>query len=378
MMNSEKLCFVVNDIEFFLSHRMDLAIALSRSYEINIISNFVNAPSKCLKAIQENNFEIHNLSSRNRSRFVFGFIEYLKNLKRLLNTIEPKYILFVTLELSFMGAIVHHFIKTKKVLFLITGLGPFFNKTEVRYRLIKILQKIVFSSLKFKQNYLFIFQNSDDLKLFITQKFVKKSHTMIIRGNGINMHDYCFLERKFKKNLTFLFASRLVQSKGIMEFIDAANIILKKYPTSKFLIAGKYDDLNPESISNSAFKNIASDISISYLGNLSQIELKEYFYKSSVFVMPSYGEGLPKVVLEAAATGLPIIATNVNGCRECVMPNYNGLLIEPMNALSLAEAMEICILNTLKLSQYSKNSYEMIKNEFSIELISKEYFKALN
>jgi glycosyltransferase involved in cell wall biosynthesis len=201
---------------------------------------------------------------------------------------------------------------------------------------------------------------------------------MIIRGNGINMHDYYFLERNFEKNLTFLFASRLVQSKGIIEFIDAAKIILKKYPSTNFLIAGKYDDLNPESISDSAFKNIESDISISYLGNLSQIELKECFYKSSVFVMPSYGEGLPKVVLEAAATGMPIIATNVNGCRECVKPTFNGLLIEPMNVLGLADAMEICILDTLKLSQYSENSYQMIKDKFSIELISKEYFKALN
>jgi glycosyltransferase involved in cell wall biosynthesis len=200
----------------------------------------------------------------------------------------------------------------------------------------------------------------------------------MIKGNGINIHDYYFLERKFKKNLTFLFASKLIKSKGIIEFLDASKIILKKYPTTKFLIAGKYDDLNPDSISYKEYKNIISDISISYLGNLSQIELKEYFYKSSVFVMPSYGEGLPRVVLEAAATGMPIITTNVHGCRECVMPGYNGLLVESMNEIALAEAMESFILNTLVLSQYSKNSHEMVKNNYSLKLIAKEYFKALN
>ena len=170
----------------------------------------------------------------------------------------------------------------------------------------------------------------------------------------------------------------MIKSKGIIEFLDASKIILKKYPTTKFLIAGKYDDLNPDSISYKEYKNIISDISISYLGNLSQIKLREYFYKSSVFVMPSYGEGLPRVVLEAAATGMPIITTNVHGCRECVMPGYNGLLVEPMNEIELAEAMESFILNTLDLSQYSKNSYEMVKNDYSLELIAKEYFKALN
>jgi len=377
-MSSKKLCFVVDDIEFFLSHRMDLAIELSRFYQINLISNLRNISSKYLKVFQKNNFIVHNLSSRNRSRFFYGYIEYLKNLKRLLNEINPKYILFITLELSFLGAIVCHFIKTKKALFLITGLGPFFNKKEVKYRFIKIVQKIAFSSLRYKKNFLFIFQNPDDLKLFITQNFVKKSYAMIIKGNGINVHDYYFLERRFEKNLTFLFASKLIKSKGIIEFLDASKIILKKYPTTKFLIAGKYDDLNPDSISYKEYRNIISDISISYLGNLSQIELKEYFYKSSVFVMPSYGEGLPRVVLEAAATGMPIITTNVHGCRECVMPGYNGLLVEPMNEIELAEAMESFILNTLDLSQYSKNSYEMVKNDYSLELIAQEYFKALN
>ena len=377
-MSSKKLCFVVDDIEFFLSHRMDLAIKLSSFYQINLISNLANISSKYLKVFQKNNFIVHNLSSRNRSRFFYGYIEYLKNLKRLLNEINPKYILFITLELSFLGAIVCHFIKTKKALFLITGLGPFFNKKEVKYRFIKIVQKIAFSSLRYKKNFLFIFQNPDDLKLFITQNFVKKSYAMIIKGNGINVHDYYFLERRFEKNLTFLFASKLIKSKGIIEFLDASKIILKKYPTTKFLIAGKYDDLNPDSISYKEYKNIISDISISYLGNLSQIKLREYFYKSSVFVMPSYGEGLPRVVLEAAATGMPIITTNVHGCRECVMPGYNGLLVEPMNEIELAEAMESFILNTLDLSQYSKNSYEMVKNDYSLELIAQEYFKALN
>jgi len=377
-MSSKKLCFVVDDIEFFLSHRMDLAIKLSSFYQINLISNLANISSKYLKVFQKNNFIVHNLPSRNRSRFFFGHIEYLKNLKRLLNEINPKYIFFITLELSFLGAIVCHFIKAKKALFLITGLGPFFNKREVKYRLIKIVQKIAFYSLRYKKNFLFIFQNPDDLKLFVTQNFVKNSYAMIIKGNGINIHDYYFLERKFEKNLTFLFASKLIKSKGIIEFLDASKIILKKYPATNFLIAGKYDDLNPDSISYEEYKNIVSDISISYLGNLSQTELREYFYKSSVFVMPSYGEGLPRVVLEAAATGMPIITTNVHGCRECVMPGYNGLLVKPMNKIELAEAMESFILNTVDLSQYSKNSYEMVKNDYSIELIAKEYLNALN
>ena len=213
----------------------------------------------------------------NKSFFIYGYIKYLINLKRLLNKINPDYILFVTIELSFLGAIIHHFISIKKSLFLITGLGPFFNKKRMKYRLMKIAQKLVFSSLKFKKNYLFIFQNPDDLKLFTSQNFVEQSNTLMIRGNGINLEYYSFLERKFEKQLTFLFASRLVKSKGIIEFINASKIILKKYPSTKFIIAGKHDDADPESIDFKKFKNSILDTSISYLGCLSQESLKEYF-----------------------------------------------------------------------------------------------------
>jgi len=377
-MNSEKLCFVVNDIEFFLSHRVDLAKKLSQSYQIHLICNLKNTSSEYLKSIVESEFVTHQISPRNKSFFIYGYIKYLVNLKKLLNQINPDYILFVTIELSFLGAIIHHFINIKKSFFLVTGLGPFFNKKRMKYRLMKMVQKLVFSSLKFKKNYLFIFQNPDDLKLFIAQNFVEQSNALMIRGNGINLDYYSFLERKFEKQLTFLFASRLVKSKGIIEFINASKIILKKYPSTKFLIAGKYEDTDPESIDFKKFKDSISDNSISYLGCLSQESLKEYFYKSSVFIMPSYGEGLPKVVLEAAATGMPIITTNVTGCRECVSSGYNGFLVQPMNQKDLAAAMEACILNTLNLRQFSKNSYEMIKNHYSLELIAEEYFKALN
>lgn len=377
-MNSDKLCFVVNDLEFFLSHRVDLAKKLSHFYQIHLICNSKNASSHDLKTVLDNHFVIHDLSRRNKSKFIYGYFEYLVNLKRLLNKINAEYILFITLELSFIGSIIHHFIKTNKSLFIITGLGPFFYKKELKYKLIKILQKIVFFCLKHKKNFLFIFQNPDDLKLFITQNFVKKSHTMTIKGNGINMHDYYLLERNFNENLTFLFASRLVQSKGIIEFIAASKIILKKYPATKFLIAGKHDDSDPESINYKEFEDSILGESIHYLGSLSQEKLKEYFYKSSVFIMPSYGEGLPKVALEAAATGMPIIATNVNGCRECVMPGYNGLLVESMDEVDLAEAMESFILKKFNLSQYSENSYQMIKDNYCVELIAAQYLKALN
>jgi len=377
-MNSDKLCFVVNDLEFFLSHRVDLAKKLSHFYKIHLICNSKNASSHDLKTVIDNHFVIHDLSQRNKSKFIYGYFEYLVNLKRLLDKINAEYILFITLELSFIGSIIHHFIKTNKSLFIITGLGPFFYKKELKYKLIKILQKIVFFCLKHKKNFLFIFQNPDDLKLFTTQNFVKKSHTMMIKGNGINMHDYYLLERNFDENLTFLFASRLVQSKGIIEFIAASKIILKKYPATKFLIAGKHDDSDPESINYKEFEDSILGESIHYLGSLSQEKLKEYFYKSSVFIMPSYGEGLPKVALEAAATGMPIIATNVNGCRECVMPGYNGLLVESMNEVDLAEAMESFILKKFNLSQYSENSYQMIINNYSVELIARQYLKALN
>ena len=141
-------------------------------------------------------------------------------------------------------------------------------------------------------------------------------------------------------------------------------------------VDGEFDSSDPDSISEEIFKGLAENNKITYLGELPHEEMKKCFGEASVFVLPSYGEGLPKVSLEAASTGLPIITTDVRGCRDCVKVEYNGVLVKPKDAQSLEDAMESFILvDPLKLSEYGKNSSELIKSKYELKLITNAYLK---
>jgi glycosyltransferase involved in cell wall biosynthesis len=378
-MDSRKLCFVVDDLQFFITHRLDLAIELSKKYKIYLVCNIKNAVVTDLKLIKRNKITIHHLESRDGAKFFKGFVSYIFSLKKLIKKISPHFILYVTLEMSFIGAFMHYFINSKKSLFLITGLGQNFTAETLKYKLIVIAQKRVFSFLKYTKNYHFIFQNPDDLKTFVDLKIVAQSKAILIRGNGINIKSLNYKKREFDKKLVFLFASKLLlKAKGINEFVSAANIIKKQHDSAEFLVAGKYDDSAPDTINKYEYEDLISSEAISYLGEIPYEEMQKYFYTSSIFVMPSYGEGLPKVALEAAATGMPLIMTDVQGCRECVQANKNGYLIQPKDSNDLAQTMESCILNIQNLDAYGKNSSEMVAKEFSLELISEEFQKVLN
>jgi len=373
-----KVCFVIPNFNFFKTHRADLVKELSAYYEIHVITDVSLTSKYEINKFSKGNITIHHLQSRNRSMNFNSYYAYLTNLKKKIDFLNLDYIFYTTLETSFFGALLKNFINIKKSFFLVTGMGLTFSNNKFKFQILRVIQKIVFKACALHDNYLFIFQNNDDLKLFTKHGFASKNHCLVIPGNGINRNQFPFFSRDFLQEPTFLFASKLLISKGVEEYLEAAKLLIEKKLSAKFLIAGKYDPKESDPISAKLFKALLNDNQVDYLGELSYKQMSEVFNNSSIFVLPSYGEGLPKVVLEAAATGLPLITTNVPGCRECVKHGCNGLLVEPGNIVELAEAMETLILNKSNLSMYSKNSHEMIKNHYSLELISREYLKLLN
>jgi glycosyltransferase involved in cell wall biosynthesis len=373
-----KICFVVKELDFFISHRLDLAANLAKKNNVCVITNSKHFSKEQVDQIYNNGIAIYNLENRVGSVNIFSYFRYVISLRKIISKIKPDFIFYVTLEMSFFGALINNSINIKKSFFLITGLGPFFFNPKFKYRLARIIQKISFVLCKYRNEQSFIFQNLEDLDTFVDLGFSKKSQSILIPGNGINTGYFCFYERAQQENIVFLFASRLTCAKGFNEFMSAASSLGKKYHNSKFLIAGKYDPSDPDSISEDAFQEMINSKQISYMGELAYGEMRNCFNQSSVLVMPSYGEGLPKVALEAASTGLPLIVSDVRGCRDCVETESNGLLIRPRNAQDLEDAMESFIsLNQTTLREYGKSSCAMVKSKFSLDLITEEYLKLL-
>ena len=250
-----------------------------------------------------------------------------------------------------------------------------FHDLHVLYRFIK---KIIFICLRVKKNYLFIFQNNDDLEIFLNKKLSQNHNSTVIRGNGINMNQFKYFKRDSSNEIIFLFASKLIYSKGIIEFMNASKELNGKYKGIKFHIAGNYDPSNPDSISREDFEMIQASEYFEYQGFVDIRNMQECLYKSTILVLPSYAEGLPKIALEAAATGMPLILTNVRGCRDCLIEEKNGVLVNIKDHEDIKNAMQKFIDQKELINAYGKFSSELVNEKFSLDIITQQFLAIID
>jgi len=369
-----KICFAIINYKFFHSHRLDLAKELAKTHTVSIVTDCSNGIPQEIKYLKSLGIEVINLPGRSKKN---GYISYAWSLRRVIQNINPEMVFYVTLEMSMFGAMIHHLLKIKKSFFVITGIGSFFYRKKLKYKVLQLAQRLIFAFALLKKNCVFVFQNTDDLEAFIDLKISNASNVQMIRGNGIDTNAFIYQERAYGNKIIFLYASRLVLSKGIVEFINASRQLKKEYPEAEFLIAGSYDAEDPDSISSEVFNALVVDKDILYLGEIPHPEMKDCFYQASVFVMPSYGEGLPKVALEAAASGLPLVTTDTAGCKDCVENEVNGFLVKAQSSQALHDGMELCIKNLKSMKSYGEKSAEMVNNKYSLGLITQEYLKLI-
>lgn len=373
-----KICFVVIELDFFISHRLDLATNLAKKHEVHVITNISNDSEYKIKTLLTSGITFHHLEGRKGSLNILGYIKYTLLLKKIIQSLRLDCIFYVTVEMSVIGALLNNAINIKKSFFLITGLEPFFFSSTPKYVLFRFCQKIIFTLLRFKSNYLFIFQNDDDKKIFIEKNLSLEDHSKIIQGNGIDVNYFTYMERDFSEDLIFLFASKLIYSKGIIEFINASTALAKKYTNVHFHVAGKYDPTNPDSISLLEYRQFQENKYLKYLGYVEIDGIRDCFNSSSILVLPSYGEGLPKVALEAAATGMPLIVSDVRGARDCVIDHKNGFYVQAKDSNDLEGTMEKFILQRNLIEKFGIASSKIVQKKFSLELISTEFEKALH
>jgi len=367
-----KICFVVTEIEFFLSAFFELAKEISIKHQVVLISDTSNAESGDFKKLKEVGIEIIPLKKRPKSASIGQYLRYISELRRKINTCSPEYIFFITLELSMFGALINNFICVKKIFFLITGTGSFYSHNNFKTRLFRTVNKVAYLLLLFNKNFKFIFQNQDDMNIFQNKNISNKSNSLLIQGLGINPKEFPFIERSEKKELTFLFAAKLLESKGFNEFLEAGKKIMAKYPKTKFIVAGKLDFENPETISEKTYESLIKS-GIDFLGEVPYEKMNNLYKKATIFVLPSYREGLPQAALEAASTGMPLILTDVPGCRECVTDNVNGYLVREKDSDDLFFKMEVFILNPENIRLMSISSRKIVIRNFSVERIANEY-----
>ncbi len=250
----------------------------------------------------------------------------------------------------------------------VTGLGTvFLHNTLVT----KLAQQLYTFSFKFA--YVAVFQNEDDRNIFIQKGIVKHRNTKLIKGSGVNTGHFIPANID-NKVFTFLMVSRLLYDKGIREYAEAAKQLHELHGNAvQCLLIGAIDSDKQLGIYKEDVQTWAKEHSLIYKPFDNNI-IKEY-QRASVVVLPSYREGLSKSLLEAGACGKPLIASNVAGCKEIVIDNWNGYLCEPKDAGSLFDKMNVILQATKEqLIQMGNNSRNFIEQNFSDKIISNDYF----
>jgi glycosyltransferase involved in cell wall biosynthesis len=254
----------------------------------------------------------------------------------------------------------------------VCGLGTVFLKKDAVSAVAMFLYKI---SFRFPKKV--FFQNPDDLNLFLEKKLVPATVVDLVPGSGIDLQK--FKPTGFSRNqrFTFLLISRLITDKGVLEYIDAVKKLKKEGINARFQILGAKDPEHKRGIQTEVIDEWINSGTIEYLGTTSDV--REFIHRADCVVLPSYREGTPRTLLEAASLSKPIIATNVPGCHHVVTDQYNGLLCRLKDADDLADKMKtITTFSDEKLAQLGANGRLKMELEYDESIVINKYLGALS
>jgi glycosyltransferase involved in cell wall biosynthesis len=284
--------------------------------------------------------------------------------------VKPDVILHYTIKPNVYGTIAAAWLGIP-VINNVCGLGTVFLKDNLVSAIAIFLYKI---SFRFASKV--FFQNPDDQKLFVDKKLVPANAVDTLPGSGIDLSK--FQPTSFKRNnkFTFLLISRLITDKGILEFIEAVKKLRSNGVDAHFQVLGAMDPLHKRGIKADLIAEWINTGTIEYLGTTNDV--REFIKNADCVVLPSYREGTPRTLLEAASSSKPIIATDVPGCNNVVEHNFNGFLCRLKDAGDLAEKMEnMATLPDEKLKEFGTNGRTKMEAEYDESLVINKYLAAL-
>lgn len=371
----KKIIFLVNTDSFLVSHRLPIADKMLKSgYEVHIATEF----SKYKDMLIKKGFKVHNINFNRNSMNLLRSLFVLFQIIHLIFKLKPDILHLISLKPIIFGGLVTFIFPIKLLVFSITGLGSMFIENSFFYKIRLFFFTFLYRIVFLNSNLKVILQNNDDLKYLASKAKLNKNKVVMIKGSGVNLNDYkpSKIPKKFP---IILMASRLIKDKGVVEFIKAAKYLKKKKFKGEFYLVGDVDFNNPSAVS----KNL---ISLNHKKKILRyfkyrIDISKFIKKSTIVVLPSYREGFPKILMEAAACGRPIITTNVPGCKDAIINNKTGILVPPKNYKALGDAINKLSQDKKKIEKFASEARKYAIANFSIkDVISKHIliYKKLN
>jgi len=361
MNNKPKLLYFVTEDWFFCSHFLDRAVAAQQAgFQVSVLTRV----NKHGQTILDNGINLIPLEFERSKINPLREISLLKSLASLYRRERPNIVHHVALKPILYGSLVAKIVGIHAIVNAPVGMGYVFSSKQLKARLLKPLVLLAYRLLLNPFNSVAVFENPDDLTYFEKLGIVKYSR--LIRGAGVNTLQFGSSNEPNEVPVVLL-AARMLWDKGVGEFVEAAKILHQQSISARFVLVGAPDKENPESINQSQLLEWQDAGIIEWWGQ--HEDMPQVFAQVHIVCLPSYREGLPKVLIEAAACGRPIVATDVPGCREIVRHNENGLLVPAKDPQALAAALNRLLNDAALRESMGKRGRAMVEAEFSTEYV---------
>jgi glycosyltransferase involved in cell wall biosynthesis len=358
---SLRILFVVNHAGFFLSHRLPLAVAaVAAGYEVHVAT----PASKHVAEIREAGLQWHEIRLVRSRLNPVGELRTFWSLLRLYKSIRPDIIHHVTSKPVLYGTIAARLGKVAAVVNAVSGMGHVFVTSERRASLIRAVIMAGYRLALRHPRMLVIFQNESDRASFMENGLLSEQ-TVLIPGSGVDVSVFDIVDRSERSLPMIVFPGRMLTTKGLAEFVEAARILQKDGVRARFVLAGEPDPENLASVPEEIIRRWVSEGLVEYRGRCH--DMPRIFREADVACLPSYREGLPKALIEAAASGLPVVTTDVPGCRDVVQHGRNGFLVPARDPVALAEALRLLIEDPLLRKTMGLLGRERAVREFALD-----------
>lgn len=368
--DSPTLLFVVNVAWFFVSHRLPLArAAIGAGYRVHVATAITSEQDRA--AIKSAGIELHEVSFARSGISVIRELRTVTALRALFRRVRPTIVHLVTVKPVIYGGLVARWCRVPAVVSAIPGLGYSFSSNGLRQRLMRGLLLPMYRVALANRKGRVIFQNEENRNYFISRGIVTSEQTELIRGSGVDTRQFVPRSPTGQGPVRVVLAARMLWEKGVAEFVEAARALRKAGANAQFVLVGGPDPMNPGSIDAAQLQSWHRAGDVEWAGF--QRDMVEVLASSHIVCLPTYyGEGLPKILLEAAASGRPIVTTDVPGCRDIARRGVNALLVAPRDPAALAAALRILIESAEMREQFGRAGRELAESQFDLDRVIRQ------
>ncbi len=362
---NKSILYLVTEDWYFLSHRLNLALESKKNgYQVYVACKDTGK----IDQIKRYGFYCYNLNINRGAASILDILKNIKEVKNVIKNTEVSILHAVSMQSIILGILATLFNSNIKFIAAVTGLGTLFLVDNMKARIIKSVL-ILFLIICFKKrNLRVIVQNKDDKKFVNKCLFCANYKIHLIRGSGVNTNFFTFIKEPAHPPIILSYVGRLIEDKGIRCLIEAFNLAYKSNKNIKLMLVGSLDKKNIRSISKEYIEDIKNS-NIEFVGEVKDV--REIWKISHIAILLSRREGLPKSLLEAAASGRAIISTDVPGSREIAINSLNAELVKYNDIKGIAEAILYLSENHDLRKNYGFKSRELVESDMSEEQVIK-------